>query len=167
MKFLTILLLFTVAITCFADTTVYRGTACGWGDPTDTTILCNGFNPRRGCPPGYSKQLFKSGVAYCYKTNTTIEKEGSIVGTLCGGLARALCDGLSTNEKCPPGYTQADRWICYKSDPTIQDVSGTVCGVSSDFVGQTCHGLPLRTCPDGYYPVDFEKELDWHACFKK
>jgi hypothetical protein len=168
MKFLPILLLFTLAITCFGDTTVYRGTACGWSDPSSATpILCNGFNPRFACPPGYSQQLFKDGVAYCYKTNTTTQKEGSVFGTLCGGLARALCGGLSPNEKCPSGYTQVDQWICYKSNPKTEDVSGTVCGVISDFVGQTCNGLPLRTCPDGYYPVDFEKEWDWHACFQK
>jgi hypothetical protein len=168
MKFLTILLLFTVAIICFADVTVYRGTVCGWGDPGNIVqILCNGLNPRLACPAGYSQQRLKENVAYCYKNETTTEKQGAMLGTLCGGLARAQCAGLSPNEKCPPGYTQAENWICYKSDPNVEDAPGTVCGVISDFVGQTCNGLPERTCPSGYYPVDFEKEWDWHACFKK
>ena len=110
MKFVPILLLFFVTVTCSGDTTVYRGTACGWADPSNLNqILCNGFNPRYECPPGYSQQRLKDDVAYCYKSNTTTQKEGSIVGTLCGGLARALCGGVSPNEKCPPGYTQVDQ----------------------------------------------------------
>ncbi|UJR11660.1 hypothetical protein I4U23_015841 [Adineta vaga] len=152
--------------TCYLK--IYRGTVCGWGDSsTPPSILCQGFDPLNGCPSGYLQQRFKDGITYCYKNSTTMEKQGSPLGTLCGGLARTLCGGFSPNKECPPGYTQVDRWTCYKSDPTVEDASGTVCGVISDYVGQTCNGLPLRTCPFEYYPIDFEKEWDWHACFKK
>ncbi|CAF1544316.1 unnamed protein product, partial [Adineta steineri] len=153
---------------CFADTIVYRGTICGWGDPSNLNqVLCKGLNPIDSCPPGFLRQQLEGNVAYCYKNSTTIEKDGAPLGTLCGGLARNLCGEFSPNEKCPLGYTQVDQWICYKSDSKVEDASGTVCGVTSDYTGQTCNGLPLRTCPFGYYPIDYEGEWDRHACFKK
>ncbi|CAF0940018.1 unnamed protein product [Adineta steineri] len=151
MKVLSILLVFTIAVACFADTIVYRGTICGWGDPSNLNqVLCKGLNPIDSCPPGFLRQQLEGNVAYCYKNSTTIEKDGAPLGTLCGGLARNLCGEFSPNEKCPP-----------------EDASGTVCGVVSDYIGQICNELPLRTCPFGYYPIDYEGEWDRHACFKK
>ncbi|CAF2260222.1 unnamed protein product [Rotaria magnacalcarata] len=89
-----------------------------------------------------------------------------IPGTLCGGLVRAACGGFIPNTQCPPGYTQDYRYIRYKSDPKIEDLSDTICGVISGGKDQTCNGLQKGTCPDGYYGSDFDQE-DWHASFKK
>ncbi|CAF2655848.1 unnamed protein product [Rotaria sp. Silwood2] len=167
MKILVISLILIVVSVCFADITIYRGTACGWAElTTSSPILCNGSDPRHKCPSGYSRQIFTDGGAYCYKNNTTTSKQNGIPGTLCGGLARTLCGGLSPNKECPKGYTQDFRYICYKNDPTIEDLSGTVCGVISGYKGPTCDRLSIGTCPEGYYGIDFEKE-GWHACFKK
>ncbi|CAF1052247.1 unnamed protein product [Adineta ricciae] len=47
----------------------------------------------------------------------------------CCGFARSLCAGLCLNEAYSRGYTQADRWVCYKSDPNVEDASVTVCRV--------------------------------------
>ncbi|CAF1039783.1 unnamed protein product [Adineta steineri] len=152
MKVLSIFLLFTIAVACFADTIVYRGTICGWGDPSNLNqVLCKGLNPIDSCPPGFLRQQLEGNVAYCYTNSTTMEKNGAPLGRLCGGLARNLCGGFSPNEY----------------DSKVEDTSGTVCGVVSDYIGQTCNGLPLRTCPFGYYSIDYEREWDWHACFKK
>ncbi|CAF0917874.1 unnamed protein product [Adineta steineri] len=91
MKVLSILLLFTNAVACFADTIVYRGTICGWGDPSNLNqVLCKGLNPIDSCPPGFLRQQLEGNVAYCYKNSTTIEKDGAPLGTLCGGLARSI-----------------------------------------------------------------------------
>ncbi|CAF5028133.1 unnamed protein product [Rotaria magnacalcarata] len=110
--------------------------------------------------------MFEDGGSYCYKTNTTTGQQGAILGTLCGGLARALCGGLSPNKECPKGYTQDFRYICYKTDQKAEDLSGTICGVISEGKGQTCNGKTVGTCPEGYYGIDIE-EGNWHACFKK
>ncbi|CAF1315024.1 unnamed protein product [Rotaria sordida] len=167
MKPLAILLVFIIVSICFGDITIYRGTVCGWAEyTTSSPILCNGSDPRHGCPSGYSRQMFKDGGAYCYKTNTTTSKQNGILGTLCGGLARARCGGLSPINVCPQGYTQDFRYICYKNDPTIADLSGTVCGVINEGKGQTCDRLSVGTCPEGYYGIDFKQE-NWHACFKQ
>ncbi|CAF1679511.1 unnamed protein product, partial [Adineta ricciae] len=142
MKYLTIFLLLTSAIASLADTIVYRGTVCGWGDSSGpASILCQGFDPLNKCPPGYLQQQFKDGVAYCYKNSTTVEKQGAPIGTLCGGLARASCGGLGPN-KCPSGYSVSEGLTCYKSEATVEDASGTVGGVISDYRGQTGNGLP-------------------------
>ncbi|CAF1467439.1 unnamed protein product [Adineta steineri] len=91
MKVLSILLVFTIAVACFADTIVYRGTICGWGDPSNLNqVLCKGLNPIDSCPPGFLRQQLEGNVAYCYKNSTTIEKDGAPLGTLCGGLARSF-----------------------------------------------------------------------------
>ncbi|CAF3673117.1 unnamed protein product [Rotaria socialis] len=167
MNFLVTLFAISIITVCYGDITIYRGTACGWAElTTSTPILCNGTDPRLGCPSGYSRQLLDEGVTYCYKINTTSGGKNGIPGTLCGGLARAACGGFIPNKQCPPGYTQDYRYICYKSDPEIEDLSGTICGVISGGKGQTCNRLQKGTCPDGYYAINFDQE-DWHGCFKK
>ena len=112
MKFLTIQLLFILTNTYLSVAILYRGTVCGWAEvTTEQPILCNGTDPRHGCPNGYSRQLFEDGGAYCYKSNTTGEGQYGLNGTICGGLVRNPCGGVSPAEKCPKGYTQDFRHV--------------------------------------------------------
>lgn len=167
MKLSLILIVVGIIALCSGDFTIYRGTICGWAElTTSSPILCNNIDPRHGCPSGYSRYMLLSGLSFCYKTNTTKSENSGIPGTLCGGLSRTSCGGFVPNKQCPPGYTQDPRYICYKTDPKIQDASGTVCGLISEGMGRTCNGLTKGTCPDGYYGIDYHTG-DWHACFKK
>jgi len=94
---------------------LHRGTLCGWaGATTDQPILCTPSDPRHSCPVNYTRQLFQDGGAYCYKTNTTTKPKNGLTGTICGGLARLSCGGVSPAETCPTGYIQDFRHICYK-----------------------------------------------------
>jgi hypothetical protein len=166
MKCLTVQLLFILANVYHSTAILYRGTACGWAElTTHQPILCNGTDPRHSCPNGYTRQLFKDGVAYCYKTNTSEAQLGP-TGTICGGLARNPCGGVSPAEKCPSGYIQDFRHVCYKSDPKQADLPGTFCGVISDGVGPTCAELSVGKCPQGYLAFNFDT-MNWHACAKE
>jgi hypothetical protein len=167
MKFFTIQLLFVLANAYLSMAIIYRGTLCGWAEVSTTEpILCNGSDPRHSCPANYTRQLFRDGGAYCYKSNTTTEASYGLKGTICGGLARDPCGGESPAERCPTGYTQDFRHMCYKNDPKIEDLSGTYCGVISDGVGTTCDGLPVGRCPRAYRGINYEPER-WHACIKE
>lgn len=167
MKFLTIQLLFVLANAYLSMAIIYRGTLCGWAEVSTTEpILCNGSDPRHSCPANYTRQFFRDGGAYCYKSNTTTEASYGLKGTICGGLARDPCGGESPAERCPTGYTQDFRHMCYKNDPNIEDLSGTYCGVISDGVGTTCDGLPVGRCPRAYRGINYEPER-WLACIKE
>jgi hypothetical protein len=65
--------------------------------------------------------------------------------------------------KCPTGYIRDFRDVCYKSDPKMEDVSGTFCGVISNGVGQSCVGLPVGQCPKGYLVINYD-EQKWYPC---
>lgn len=167
MKSFTIQFLFILVNAYLSMAILYRGTACGWAEhETDQPILCNGTDPRHSCPNGYVKQVFKDGGAYCYKNNTTSDAQYGLNGTICGGLARNPCGGVSPAEKCPKGYTQDFRHMCYKNDPKMEDLPGTFCGIISDGVGPTCGGLSVGKCPNGYLAFNFDT-MNWHACAKE
>jgi len=167
MKFLIIPLVFILVNVYLSMAILYRGTLCGWAEfDTDQPILCNGSDPRHSCPANYSRQVFRDGGAYCYKLSTTTEVDYGLNGTICGGLARYDCGGVSPAEKCPKGYIQDFRHICVKLDPKMEDLPGTFCGVISEGVGQTCDGLPVGQCPNGYHAINYDTELR-HACAKE
>jgi hypothetical protein len=167
MKFLTIQLFFILANVYLSMAILYRGTLCGWAESTTSQpILCNGSDPRHSCPVNYTRQFFRDGSAFCYRSNTTTEIQYGLIGTICGGLARNPCGGVSPAEKCPTGYIQDFRHVCYKSDSKIEDLPGTFCGVISDDVGTTCNGLPVGQCPKGYLAINYDTEK-WHACAKE
>ena len=167
MKFLTIQLFFIMVNVYLSMAILYRGTICGWADDeTDRPILCNGSDPRHSCPANYTRAVFQSGSAICYTSNTTTEIQYGLTGTICGGLARNPCGGVSPAEKCPTGYIQDFRHVCYKSDPKMEDLPGTFCGVISDGQGITCDRLPVGKCPKGYLAINYDAE-QWHACAKE
>jgi hypothetical protein len=167
MKFLTIQLCFIIVNVYLSMAILYRGTLCGWAEATtEQPILCNGSNPRHSCPDGYTRQVSRDYVAYCYKSNTTTETQYGLTGTICGGLARNPCGGVSPAEKCPKGYIQDFRHVCYKNDSTIEDLPGTFCGLVYEGLGPTCNELQRGRCPEGYLALNFE-EIDWHSCAKE
>jgi hypothetical protein len=166
MRFIIILLLLIVINLSRSGSIVYSGTICGWAEPNTTKpILCNGFDPRHACPSDYLQQIFKDGWTCCFRTNTTARSQTSLSGTICGGMRRTLCGGLNPHVNCPEGYALSYRFICYKSNPKIDDASGTCCGLMNQGVDQTCNGLPIGTCPSGFYAIS-DDEGQWHTCFK-
>ncbi|CAF0821590.1 unnamed protein product [Adineta steineri] len=167
MKYLVIQLLFVIINAYHPIAILYRGTVCGWAETTtDQPILCNGLDPRHSCPINYTQQSFQEGVAYCYKTNSTSEPQNGLIGTICGGLARNPCGGISPAVACPPGYIQDFRHVCYKNSSKIEDLSGTFCGIVNDGTGVTCDGVQLGKCPKGYVAINYD-EQKWHACTKE
>ena len=167
MNLFTIALLFVVVGAHLSMGILYRGTVCGWAESTTTEpIRCNGSDPRHSCPINYTKLAFADGTSLCYKSNTTTEVQHGLPGTICGGLARNPCGRVSPAEKCPTGYIQDFRHVCYKNDSKIEDLPGTFCGIISDDVGITCDQSPVGKCPTGYLAINYDAEK-WHACAKE
>ena len=167
MKLFAIELLLIIGCFHLSMSILYRGTLCGWAESTTTQpILCNGSDPRHSCPINYTRQVFEDGTAICYKSNTSTAIEYGLTGTICGGLARNPCGGVSPAEKCPAGYIQDFRHVCYKNNSKIEDLPGTFCGVISDGLGITCDHSPVGKCPQGYLAINYDAEK-WHACTKE
>ena len=156
--FIAQVLLLIIVNVYLAKGVLYAGTICGWAERGSTNpIRCNEHDPRDSCPMDYTRQVMNEGVTLCYKTKTTDvgEDEYGLPGTMCGGLAANPCGGVSPSQECPKGYTRAEGQFCYKSDPNIDDASGTFCGYIFEGTGTTCNGLPRGECPKGYVGINF------------
>jgi hypothetical protein len=68
-------------------------------------------------------------------------------------------------EKCPSGYAQAVDHVCCKSDPKIEDLSGTFCGLVYKGMGSRCGRLSLGQYPKGYLAFN-DEAADFHTCYK-
>ncbi len=144
----------------------YQGTMCGIYEPgLNSSILCNGINVSHSCPMKYTKIVLVD-ASYCYRTNTTEEGDG-LTGTLCGIDTRITCGGLFPQTKCPTGYIYSSPdSVCYKHDPNVKDLQGTLCGYKSDANGPTCNGLPVGQCPKGYKAFH-DEQAGFFICYKE
>ncbi len=141
----------------------YQGTLCGVYIPDITSsILCNGINISHSCPMNYTK-LVVYGSVFCYRTNTSEEGDG-LAGTLCGIDTRITCGGMSPKTGCPTGYLSSND-LCYKYDPNVNDLQGTLCGYIADGSGPTCNGLPVGQCPEGYKAFH-DEQAGFFICYK-
>ncbi|CAF0928724.1 unnamed protein product [Didymodactylos carnosus] len=129
---------------------VSEGTVCGYHN----VIGCDGQST---CPQGYNTHPF-----FCAKSVT--DREMSKVGTICGisysyPSFLVTCNGHNPENSCPTGYQRADvsnadtagyiKALCYKTDPNINDLPGTLCGWS--FV---CNGVQYCGGERGKYEVN-------------
>jgi hypothetical protein len=134
---------------------VLSGTLCGYRD----NISCDALNPSYQCPIGWQTTQYK----YCEKSTT--KNDTSPVGTICGynlhGLT-VLCNGRNPySDACPKGYARSpDSMFCYKTDASIDDLPGTLCGLMRKY---QCYGLGgpfpgssatilIDVSCDGYFP---------------
>jgi hypothetical protein len=167
---------------------ILQGTICGLR--TGAGVDCEGVNPLNGCPAGYSRDewlIGKTGTGrmqFCSKTMT--DKLQGKTGTICGiatGTAAYPCGNKNPfSEGCPTGYQQYQWFVnwgsgimawCYKTDPTLDDLPGTMCGMQTNGgrTGPTCQGYyPGRgSCPSGYILHQWRVDIGdswWSFCFK-
>ncbi|CAF4126325.1 unnamed protein product [Rotaria magnacalcarata] len=152
------------------------GTLCG----LESDVACDGQYPANQCSNGWGQtgkpavppaNYYGCGIPpfpvvgngnQCAKSETNSATAG--IGTICGyvnyGLT-VLCDGRNPySDACPIGYqrssTASQVFFCYKTDPSVADLPGTMCG-------RTLHyGMSVKNKPHynsvtelacgGYYP---------------
>lgn len=157
------------------------GTLCGFQPSYDRVTVCADKGPwYDGCPQGYKRDVsfgyigtdtyYASrqtvGVWYRTQSSSSLGLKGTICGMKFGNL-NVPCDGHSVNDSCPNGYATFDVSTvfkyCQKTDPNVQDVPGTICGMRTfnncnwgakmcDTHEVPCNGylLGFGSCPFGY-----------------
>jgi len=172
-----ILILF---ISSVSAETVSKGTLCGYVNNTGKGFLCNNYNPKTGCPVGFTKVSISSfgGKYMHYHCKSNSISSTAPLGTMCG-LANynnyngwsspILCNGYYPNTSCPYGYisssvqftyssTSDRQYSCIKNTAGAPIVSGMLCGRAIYNIQNgwstsiLCKGYdPRTTCPPGYY----------------
>lgn len=98
----------------------------------------------------------------CAKSETDNATPG--IGTICGYInygLKVLCNGRNPySDACPIGYKRSDTSsgvvFCYKTDPSIDDLPGTMCGRKLLYFmtvkNKPNYEIVTELACDGYYP---------------
>ncbi|CAF3671185.1 unnamed protein product [Rotaria socialis] len=155
---------------------VLSGTLCG----LESDVACDGQYPANQCSNGWEQtgkpavpptNYYGCGIPpfpvvgngnQCAKSETNSATTG--IGTICGyvnyGLT-VLCDGRNPySDACPIGYqrssTASQVFFCYKTDPSVADLPGTMCGRTLHYAMSVKHKPDYRSVTElacgGYYP---------------